>query len=73
MPLSLVERLRYFAVRCARLARDCNDAATTAELEAMSMELVETAAELTKQFTIGEAPTSTSNQCEPNKHHGRQS
>jgi len=46
MPSSIVEYLRHLATRCSRIAGDTRDAVVTKELEIISVELVEKAAEL---------------------------
>jgi hypothetical protein len=43
MPLSVAQYLRHLAVRCSRLSHDCYDSRVAAELESISVELVEKA------------------------------
>lgn len=57
MPRQIVERLKQLAIKTTRLARDCTDKTTAAELEGLGLELVEEANKLDHLLqTIEEAP-----------------
>jgi len=46
MSLAVAEYLRHLATRCSRMSRDCHDGVIAKELVALSVELVDKAAEV---------------------------
>ena len=65
MPQSVAQTLRHLAVRCSRLARDCDNPALAKELEAICVELAEQAQQLEADFAI--PASSTDDDGEPEK------
>jgi uncharacterized protein YabN with tetrapyrrole methylase and pyrophosphatase domain len=57
MPSSIAEYLRHLATRCSRIGRDTRDTMVTKELEIISVELVEKAAELEAIYAMPGPPS----------------